>query len=128
MSDDLHSPANDARSRACAVLRDALHDAPTLAALCRELAECLECHGEQFSDEQRAHAATKGAEALHKALPLMAMVQSAPGAFTLARAVKQTARRLETLPASAAGLETLLGGDESAWRAFENLICGEEKP
>ena len=126
MNDASHSPANDARSCACAVLRDALHDAPTLAALCRELAEVLECHGERFSDEQRA--GPLGTEALHRALPLMALARSAPNAFALARSVKQAARRLESLPASADELDALLSGDETKWSAFENLVCGEGTP
>jgi hypothetical protein len=126
MTESTLSPAKDGHCHARAVLHEALHDAPTLAALCRALAEALECHGEQFSDEQRAGAIES--EALHKALPLMTLARSSAGAFTLARAIRRTARRLESLPTRADELAAMMASDEESWLAFMNLVCGEGTP
>jgi hypothetical protein len=123
MNEDQLSPANEFEREAFALAKRAFQNGASLAALCRALASCievgsantlaLESSGEPFT---LAHVAC------------LSFSISAERAALMARWLRETAARLDMLPADAAELTEIMRSDGATYAAFEAKLFGEAKP
>jgi len=121
MSTDLFSPANESEREAFALMKRAFCNGASLAAVCRAAAAFIE------SESVNVSALAASGEALNLShVTCLCFTRSTERAALMVAWLRDAARRLDTLPASADDLAKIIGADGETFAAFERNLFGED--
>lgn len=120
MNTDPTSALAELEREAFMLAKRAFQDGPSLAALCRALASCIE------TQAATTNALVSTGETFTPAhVACLCLIRSQADAALMVRWLRATAARLEKMPPTPEALKVIMEGDAASFAAWERVLFGE---